>query len=180
MAACLLLFIGFIIPLIKQNKFTYDSIDESEAKREINIDTDGDGLPDLNIDLDGDGIPDLNIDSDGDEIPNINIDSNGDGKPDYNIDVSGNGYPEKNLIDLKEWKPTQNAQSPYEYDTMEIPDLNDPQNSDTDVKGSYYPGDNVGGAMTGDSTNVMLYITSIAFAVGLIAYLIYKKQKDTF
>jgi len=170
----------------KQNKFTYDSIDESEAKREINIDTDGDGLPDLNIDLDGDGIPDLNIDSDGDEIPNINIDSNGDGKPDYNIDVSGNGYPEKNLIDLKEWKPTQNARSPYEYDTMEIPDPNEPKDDDTDVKGSYYPGDNtggaqsIGGAITSDSTNMMLYICLILCSIGAITYLIYKNRKIHF
>ena len=150
------------------------------------VDIDNDGLPDLNIDLDGDGIPDLNIDSDGDEIPNINIDSNGDGKPDYNIDVSGNGYPEKNLIDLKEWKPTQNARSPYEYDTMEIPDPNEPKDDDTDVKGSYYPGDNtggaqsIGGAITSDSTNMMLYICLIVCSIGAITYLIYKNRKIHF
>lgn len=34
----------------------------------INVDTNGDGIPDLNIDTDGDGIPDTNIDADGDGV----------------------------------------------------------------------------------------------------------------
>ncbi|NBJ65376.1 hypothetical protein D5266_09335, partial [bacterium c-19] len=173
----------------KANTFSYDSIGEEDAKRETNIDTDGDGLPDVNVDLDGDGIADINIDSNGDEIPDLNIDSDGDGKPDYNIDISGNGYPEENIIELKEWKPTQNAQSPYLYDTMEIPDPTDPTDTkkpndpkDTDVKGAYYPGntDNshqyaIGGALTGDYTDKYIYYTTIFTSLGIVSLLIYNK-----
>ena len=173
----------------KSNTFSYDSIGDEDAKRETNIDTDGDGLPDVNVDLDGDGIADINIDSNGDEIPDLNIDSDGDGKPDYNIDISGNGYPEKNIIELKEWRPTQNAQSPYLYDTMEIPDPNDSAKpnephdpKDTDVKGAYYPGntDNnhqyaIGGALTGDYTDKYIYYTMIFASLGIVSLLIYNK-----
>lgn len=52
----------------------------------------------LNIDIDGDGIPELNIDIDNDEIADINIDTNGDKKPDQNIDYMGNNKPVFNVI----------------------------------------------------------------------------------
>lgn len=48
----------------------------------VNLDTNGDGIPDLNIDVDGDGIPDVNIDLNGDGIADMYIDSDGDGIPD--------------------------------------------------------------------------------------------------
>lgn len=55
----------------------------------------GETLP-VNIDVDGDGIPDINIDTDGDGKPDVNIDIDGDGKPDINIDTDNTG----------EWKPS--------------------------------------------------------------------------
>ena len=71
---------------------------------------------------------------------------------------------------------------------QEKPDEPTKPKNDTDVKGSYYPGDNngnnlmynVGGAITGDSTNLLLYLNFLLFSIGLIGYLIYRKQKDTF
>ncbi len=60
----------------------------------VNIDTDGDGVPDINVDTDGDGEPDVNIDTDGDLEPDINIDTDGDGDPDINIDIDGDGDPD--------------------------------------------------------------------------------------
>ena len=37
----------------------------------------------MNVDIDGDGIPDVNIDTDGDGEPDVNIvDKDGDGRPD--------------------------------------------------------------------------------------------------
>ncbi len=149
----------------------------------LNIDSDGDGRPDINIDLDGDGEPDINIDVDGDGIPDTNIDGDGDGKPDINVDTDGDGKPDENIKDITEWKPNKNVDGDLPYDTMDFNDIDEtkkPSDDDTDVKGSYYPGDNVGGAITGDSTNLILYINTILLSIGLISYLIYKKQKDTF
>ena len=149
----------------------------------LNIDSDGDGRPDINLDLDGDGNPDLNVDVDGDGIPDTNIDGDGDGKPDINVDTNGDGKPDENIKEITEWKPNKNVDGDLPYDTVDFNDIDDtakPSDDDTDVKGSYYPGDNVGGAITGDSTNLMLYINSILLSIGLISYLIYRKQKDTF
>ena len=50
----------------------------------------------VNVDVDGDGIPDINIDTNGDGIPDVNIDTDGDGEPDINIDTDNTG----------EWKPS--------------------------------------------------------------------------
>lgn len=55
----------------------------------------GETMP-VNVDVDGDGIPDINIDTDGDGTPDVNVDTDGDGKPDVNIDTDGTG----------EWKPS--------------------------------------------------------------------------
>ncbi len=72
----------------------------------VDVDVDGDKIPDVNIDTDGDGKPDINIDLDGDGKPEINIDTdntgkwkpssqggNNDGiwKPDTNLDTNGDG-----------------------------------------------------------------------------------------
>ena len=172
------------------NGFSFDTMTIDEKKDVLlNIDTDGDGRPDVNIDLDNDGKPDINIDTDFDWIPDINIDSTGDGQPDTNVDTDNDGIADENIVEIKEWKPNKNVDGDLPYDTMDFneQDPSDdtttdpiPPKNDTSVKGVYNPATSMGGAMTGDSTNVMLYISSITFTVGLIAYLIYKKQKDTF
>ena len=172
--------------------FSYDT--DKECKPYLNIDSDGDGRPDINIDTDGDGNPDINIDIDGDGIPDTNIDGDGDGIPDINVDTDGDGTPDENIKDITEWKPNKNVDGDVPYDTMifdeeqKKPDEPTKPKNDTDVKGSYYPGDNngnnlmynVGGAITGDSTNLLLYLNFLLFSIGLICCLIYRKQKDTF
>ena len=75
---------------------------------DLNIDNNGDGIPDVNIDINGDGKPDLNIDNDGDGIPDTNIDINGDGKPDINIDNNGDGIPDVNIDINGDGKPDIN------------------------------------------------------------------------
>ena len=75
---------------------------------DLNIDNNGDGIPDVNIDINGDGKPDLNIDTDGDGIPDTNIDINGDGKPDINIDNNGDGIPDTNIDINGDGKPDIN------------------------------------------------------------------------
>ena len=143
----------------KSGKFTYDSIGKDVIKPEINIDTDGDGYPDINLDIDGDGIPELNVDTNGDYIPDINIDSTGDGKPDINIDTDRDGRPDENIVEIKEWKPEKNIDGEFPYDTMSFEKPNDSDDDyDTSVKGQYNPATSMGGANTGDETNLMLYV----------------------
>ncbi len=154
--------------------FRYDTMKINPL---LNIDSDGDGRPDINIDLDGDGNPDLNIDVDGDGIPDTNIDSNGDGKPDINVDTDGDGKPDENIKKITEWKPNKNVDGDLPYDTMDFNDTDDtekPSDDDSDVKGSYYPGDNVGGAITGDETDLMMYIELLLLGMGIISYLSFK------
>ena len=125
----------------------------------------------LMVDIDGDGIPDIDIDSDGDGAPDVNVDTDGDGKPDENIK------------EIPEWKPNKNVDGEPPYDTMDFTDNDDtekPSNDDTDVKGSYYPGDNVGGAITGDNTSLMIYISLSVLSIAVVSYVLYKYQKDTF
>ena len=139
----------------------YNIDSDGDGKADLNIDSDGDGLADINIDLDGDNIPDINIDGDGDGIPDIDIDSDGDGIPDVNVDTDGDGKPDEYIKEITEWKPEKNVDGEPPYDTMDFSDNEDtemPSNDDTDVKGSYYPGDNVGGAITGDNTNLSAYV----------------------
>ena len=186
----------------KSGKFTFDSIGD-EYKPQINIDSDGDGRPDINIDLDEDGVPDINIDTDGDYIPDINIDGDGDGIPDVNVDTNDDGNPDENIKDITVWKPEKNVDGDLPYDTMlfdeqqEPKDPKEPQEpdkpttpkpiddsnqqvDDTDVKGYYYPGNSVGGAMTGDETNLLYFVTTILLSMGIIGYLIYKYQRSGF
>ncbi len=164
---------------------------DSTLKGLNNRDTDKDGYPDLNIDLDLDGLPELNINTDGKlDKPQTNIDSDGDGIADINIDEDKDGIPDKNIVEITEWKPNHNVSKDGKviYDTMEINKQEEPndkptmpnQNIDTDVKGSYYPGDNVGGAITGDTTDTMLYVSMMMFMIGVINYLLYRYKKDTF
>ncbi len=143
----------------KSNKFSYDSVGSDEIKPELNIDTDKDGYPDINLDINGDGIPELNVDTDGDYIPDINIDSTGDGKPDINVDTDGDGKPDENIVEIKEWKPEKNIDGEFPYDTMSFEKPNDSDDDyDTSVKGQYNPATSMGGANTGDETNLMLYV----------------------
>ena len=145
---------------------------------EINVDTDGDGIPDINLDVDGDCISDLNIDTNFDNIPDINIDTKGDGKPDINIDTDNNGKADLNILEIKTWKPNKtvtvngvtyntmgglkpylnidadgDGEADYNIDTNEdgIPDknlLDNNNNSDNDSELKK----NLGGANTGDHT----------------------------
>ena len=129
--------------------------------------------------MDDDGKADLNIDLDGDDIPDIDIDSNGDGKADTNIDQDGDGAADENIIEITEWKAETKI---GKMCTMLLnPDDNDPKqpNEDekkpnSDVQGEYYPGANMGGALTGDTTNIMIYIGICCMAVGVVLYLSYK------
>ncbi len=166
----------------KSGKFTYDSIGKDEIKPEINIDSDGDGRPDVNLDLDGDGEPDINIDLDGDGIPDIDIDSTGDGKPDVNVDNDGDGKPDENIKGITEWKPGKNVEGDIPYDTMDFnqPDdtdqpKDDPDNTgnDTSVKGQYNPATSMGGANTGDQTDILFIITMMFISLGSMTYAIF-------
>ncbi|MCI8540302.1 MAG: hypothetical protein HFE67_02125, partial [Erysipelotrichaceae bacterium] len=160
----------------KTGNFTYDSMDD-KITPQLNIDTDGDGYPDLNLDLDNDGIPDLNIDTDGDFIPDLNIDGDGDGKPDINVDRDDDGIADENIKEISEWKPEHNVDGPFGYDTMnfneEDPDAPDKE-PNGEVQGSYYPGANVGGALTGDTSDVWYLFSQCLFSLALISWLIFK------
>ena len=153
--------------------------------------TDSTLIPDVNIDLDGDGRPDINVDLDDDGIPDINIDTDGDGKPDINIDTNKDGKPDENIKDVTEWNPSDSftvngvtfkTMTGLEPDTEEPTDTDKPTNpvkqgNDTDVKGSYYPGNSIGGAMTGDDTNSMIYI-GLMISTIFIGFMLYQhKQK---
>ena len=168
----------------KKESFLYDSIgeDQKEYMPKLNIDTDGDGRPDINIDLDKDGTPDINIDVDGDFIPDIDIDSTGDSNPNVNVDRDGDGTADENIQDITEWKPEHNVNRPYEYDTMRFDEPSSPDdgkdpvdNSNAEIKGSYYPGANTGGALTGDSTSLPLYMGTLFLSLGYIHFFLYKR-----
>lgn len=178
----------------KSGSYEYDNIGKDEVKPELNIDTDGDGYPDINLDLDGDGIPELNVDVDGDYIPDINIDSTGDGKPDINIDTDNDGKPDENIQEITEWKPEKTVDGDFPYDTMNINAQEEPEQPDnptpptkepdekpnTSVKGYYNPKTSMGGANTGDETELMLYLSLTMLSIGFISYAIYSYQKNTF
>ena len=67
-------------------------------KQSINIDIDGDGIPDINLDLDGDDKADINIDYNKDNKPNLNIDYKGNRIAVFNLDKDGDGEPDFNLV----------------------------------------------------------------------------------
>lgn len=68
----------------------------------LNVDLDGDGIPDINIDLTGDGKCDINCDIDGDGIPDVNVAYYNGNKAQFNIDLDGDGVPDSNLINQPE------------------------------------------------------------------------------
>jgi hypothetical protein len=67
-------------------------------KQAINVDIDGDGIPDINLDIDGDDIPDINVDTNKDKKPNLNIDYKGNRTAVFNLDKDGDGKPDFNLV----------------------------------------------------------------------------------
>ncbi len=168
--------------------------------KDINIDTDGDGLPDLNLDINGDCISDLNIDTNFDNIPDINIDTKGDGKPDINVDTNNDGKADLNIAIIKRWIPNKNCSyKGFDYDTGEgfTPILNIDTDGDgkpdrnVDTDGDGIPDLNVdadwfekngkqqpiGGANTGDNTKwlwwwILLIVTGIT-----LIYSQYKKHQ---
>ena len=52
------------------------------------------------------------------------------------------------------------------------------QEPDTDVEGSYYPGNNMGGALTGDTTNIMIYMGLCFTSLGIVFLIYYKRQSS--
>ena len=163
----------------KQGNFQFDTMAIDEKKEVlINIDTDGDGLPDINIDLDDDGVPDINKDVNGDWIPDVDIDSTGDGEPDINVDTDGDGKPDENIIKITEWKPGKNVDGDLPYDTMDFSEPDEPNDdNETSVKGQYNPVTSMGGANTGDNTNIMIYMGISIFSLSLLFYIIYKQKR---
>ena len=165
------------------NSFQFDTMAIDEKKDVLlNIDTDGDGRPDVNIDLDGDNKPDINVDTDFDWIPDIDIDNDGDGEPDINVDTDQDGKPDKNIVEITEWKPEKNIDGDTPYDTMEFPQPEEPQDPkpqdhSKDVQGYYHPSDDntlknsIGGALTGDETNIMLHLCYMGLGIGIMIYL---------
>ena len=160
----------------KYQGFSFDTI---QHKPYLNIDTDGDGRPDVNIDLDEDGMPNINVDVDGDGIPDIDIDSDGDGKPDVNVDTDGDGKPDENIIKITEWRPNKNIDGDFPYDTMDFSITQkpiDPSKSNTSVKGQYNPAASMGGALTGDHSDLRLNMGICLLTIGIICYSICKMK----
>ncbi|MCI8541243.1 MAG: hypothetical protein HFE67_06995, partial [Erysipelotrichaceae bacterium] len=155
-------------------KFSYDTMNELEPL--LNIDTNGDGCADTNIDLDGDDIPDLNIDIDKDGIPDVNIDGDGDGKADLNLDRDDDGIAEENIVEITAWNPDtkigQICTMIYNPDKEEE-ESKDEDKSNGEVLGSYYPGDHIGGALTGDTSHLMYHAGIIFLSMGMLSFLFF-------
>ena len=152
----------------KYQSFVYDT---AQHKPYLNIDSDGAGTPDINIDVDGDFIPDIDIDSDGDGIPDVNVDTDGDGKADENI------------IEIKEWKPNKDVDGDVPYDTMDFSKPEKPsdpktEKPDTSVMGQYNPVTSIGGANTGDTTNLIFYADFSLITFGILLYMANKRKTD--
>ncbi|NBJ65166.1 hypothetical protein D5266_08250, partial [bacterium c-19] len=77
----------------------------------------------------------INIDTDGDGVPNINIDNKGDFKPHINISKDGIN-PSINITIIHDWKPGKNYKSgSFIYDSVEKDDFKPYLNIDTDGEG---------------------------------------------
>ena len=68
----------------------------------------------------------------------------------------------------------------YETDELGIVSIIGDKESNTSVMGTYTP--NIGGAITGDETNTNIYMGISLITLGILSYLLFKrnKQKDTF
>ena len=106
------------------------------------------------------------------------VDIDGDGIPDVNVDTDGDGKPDENIIEITEWKPNKNVDGDFPYDTMDFSNPNEPDDNDTSVKGQYNPKTSMGGASTGDSTNLMAYMGISFLSISLLFFLTYKYKKD--
>ncbi len=163
--------------------------------KEINIDTDGDGIPDINLDLDGDCTPDINIDNNGDHVPDINIDTTGDGKPNINLDTNGDGKADLNVLLNIKWKPNATfTVHGFTYNTMTglKPQLNidddgdgkPDRNMDADGNGIIDSEENknmggvIGNANTSDTTkwNIWWLILVMTFLIMSISIIQNKKH----
>lgn len=49
-------------------------------------------------------------------------------------------------------------------------DIVEAEPDDTDVKSGYYPGDNMGGALTGDGTDIMMFMGTCCLALGMMCF----------
>lgn len=93
----LLIFLFTIMLMIGIFSATYSAI-VMVRQKQVNVDLDGDGIPDLNIDTDNDGNPNINIDLTGDRKPNLNIDYRHNHMSIFNIDTNGDGKPDSNMV----------------------------------------------------------------------------------
>lgn len=93
--------LGIILLSVLGATYSYYRVYTTTDKKELNIDTNGDGIPDLNVDLNNNGKCDINCDIDGDGKPDINIDYEGDLKAHFNIDTNNDEQPDRNLINQK-------------------------------------------------------------------------------
>ena len=128
----------------------------NEAKKVFDVKLLKDG-----VEVQPDGILKVNIPYDGIKNP-ILIKKNANGtyeKIEYKIE---DGY----LI--------------YETDELGIVSIIGDKESNTSVMGTYTP--NIGGAITGDETNTNIYMGISLITLGILSYLLFKrnKQKDTF
>ena len=133
----------------------------------------------INEDKNDDGIPDYNIDSDGDGKADLNIDSDGDGLADINIDLDHDGKADQNIIKINEWKPEHNVEGEIPYDTMTLEAIREQENSGEIQKDASTDKDDdfniIGGALTGDTTNIMMYMGMSWMAGGILLYLLCKQ-----
>ena len=101
------------------------------------------------------------------------------------MEIDRDGKPDENLKDISEWKPEHNVNEPFEYDTMHFDEPEDPKDDqkgqdapNKDVQGSYYPGDHVGGALTGDTTNMMMYMELGCMSLGMMLFILFKRKQE--
>lgn len=81
------LFIAFLLGFALIAGFaTYTGV-QYISKSKLNIDLNGDNIPDLNLDLKGDGLCEVNCDTDNDNKPDINIDYQGNQQPIFNVSL---------------------------------------------------------------------------------------------
>ena len=67
----------------------------------------------------------------------------------------------------------------YETDWLgEVAVIGNEDELDTDVNGAFYPGANMGGALTGDTTNTMMYIGLGCMSIGIMLLVLYKREQE--
>lgn len=88
---------------------------EVNAGDYINIDANGDGIPDINIKRDDELVNPINkkVTIDNEEII-LNYDKNNDGFPDYNIDIDNDGKPDLNITDKESFVCKKNCDTNHD------------------------------------------------------------------